>query len=214
MGARIPILAGADRFKLTAADFEFLFLCLFKHATGGPETRILHCRRVRPYLGPGRGNRRSLRSRYRLLNELDGSWFDGIQSRGAPARLRWSAVSAAVITCDGLRIDYDRTRLKIASTLPGTPTRIALGEKESFVTEDNAGIAQLRDSLVLHPGLAGRLERNMPAVITAAAAVVALLAGLTFWGVPALAARVCILTAMSKPLRWLSGEKPFKARRA
>ena len=126
------------------------------------------------------------------MNELKGTYFDGVQSRGAAARLRWSATGVAVITGEGLRIDIDRTKLEIASPLPGTPTRIALGEKESFVTQNNAGIDNFRNTLALTRGLAGRIERHMPAVIAAAALVIALFAGLGIWGVPALASRLAM----------------------
>ena len=126
------------------------------------------------------------------MNEVRGSYFDGMHSRGAPARLHWSAVAAVVLTDEGRRIEIDRATLKVPGPLPGTPTRVAFGEKESFVTEDAAGIEDMRMALDLSPGIAGRLEKRMPTVLAAAALVVALLAGIGIWGVPALAARLAL----------------------
>ena len=126
------------------------------------------------------------------MNEVRGSYFDGIHSRGAPARLHWSAVAAAVLTDDGRRIEIDRAILQVPGPLPGTPTRVAFGDKESFVTEDAAGIENMRMALALSPGIAGRLEKRMPTVLAAAALVVALLAGFGIWGVPALASRLAL----------------------
>ena len=126
------------------------------------------------------------------MNELLGTWFDGGRSKGSPARLRWSAVAVAVVTDEGLHVSVDREKLQVSSPLPGTPTRIEFGGKESFVTEDGDGVERLRETLALTPGLANRVERHMPAVVAAAALVVAMLAGLAFWGVPALAARLAV----------------------
>lgn len=126
------------------------------------------------------------------MNEVRGTWFGGGHSRGSPARLRWSAAGMAVITEDGLQLSVDREKIQVSSPLPGTPTRIAFGGKESFVTEDEYGVERLRESLALTAGVANRIERHMPAVIAAAALVIALLAGLAFWGVPALAARLAL----------------------
>lgn len=126
------------------------------------------------------------------MNELRGNWFDGERSKGSPARLRWSAAAVAVVTDEGLHASVDREKLQVSSPLPGTPTRIAFGGKESFVTEDGDGVERLRETLTLTPGLANRVERHMPAVVAAAALVVAMLAGLAFWGVPALAARLAV----------------------
>lgn len=126
------------------------------------------------------------------MNELRGTWFDGGRSKGSPARLRWSAVAIAVITDDGLQVSVEREKLQVSSPLPGTPTRIEFGGKESFVTEDGDGVERLRETLALTPGLANRVERHMPAVVAAAVLVVAMLAGLAFWGVPALAARLAV----------------------
>lgn len=126
------------------------------------------------------------------MNEVRGTWFGGGHSKGSPARLRWSAAGVAVITEDGLLLSVDREKIQVSSPLPGTPTRIAFGGKESFVTEDGDGVERLRESLALTAGVANRIERHMPAVIAAAALVVALLAGLAFWGVPALAARLAL----------------------
>ena len=126
------------------------------------------------------------------MNELRGTWFDGGHSKGSPARLRWSALAVAVVTDEGLHVSVDREKLQVTSPLPGTPTRIDLGGKASFVTEDGDGVERLRESLALTPGLANRVERHMPMVIAAAALVIALLAGLAFWGVPALAARLAL----------------------
>ncbi len=126
------------------------------------------------------------------MNAVRGKYYDGVRSKGLAASLCWSAVGAAVVTDAGLRIDIDRAKLEVPSPLPGTPTRIALGEKESFVTGDNAAIEELRHALALTPGLAGRIERRMPAVAAAAALAIALLAGLGVWGVPALASRLAL----------------------
>ncbi len=126
------------------------------------------------------------------MNELHGNWFDGVHSRSAPAKLRWSSVGVVVITDEGLQTGADLNMLKISSPLPDTPTRITFGEKESFVTGDETGVERLRESLALNPGLAGRIERHMPVVLAAAALVVAMLAGLAFRGVPALAARLAV----------------------
>lgn len=126
------------------------------------------------------------------MNEVRGTWFGGGHSKGSPARLRWSAAGVAVITEDGLQLSVDREKIQVSSPLPGTPTRIAFSGKESFVTEDGEGVERLRESLALTAGVANRIERHMPSVIAAAALVVALLAGLAFWGVPALAARLAL----------------------
>lgn len=126
------------------------------------------------------------------MNEVRGSYFDGIHSKGAPARLHWSAVTAAVLTDDGRQIEIDRATLKVSGPLPGTPTRVAFGEKGSFVTGDAAGIEDMRMALALSRGIAGRLEKRMPTVLAAAALVVALLAGFGIWGVPTLAARLAL----------------------
>lgn len=126
------------------------------------------------------------------MNEVRGTWFGGGHSKGSPARLRWSAAGVAVITEDGLQLSVDREKLQVSSPLPGTPTRIAFGGKESFVTKDGDGVERLRESLALTAGVANRIERHMPAVIAAATLVIALLAGLAFWGVPALAARLAL----------------------
>ncbi len=126
------------------------------------------------------------------MNEVRGTWFGGGHSKGNPARLRWSAAGVAVVTEDGLQLSVDREKIQVSSPLPGTPTRIVFGGKESFVTEDGEGVERLRESLALTAGVANRIERHMPAVIAAAALVIALLAGLAFWGVPALAARLAL----------------------
>lgn len=126
------------------------------------------------------------------MNEVRGTWFGGGHSRGSPARLRWSAAGVAVITEEGLRVSVDREKVQVSSPLPGTPTRIAFGGKESFATGDADGVERLRESLALTAGVANRIERHMPAVIVAAALVVAMLAGLAFQGVPALAARLAL----------------------
>ena len=126
------------------------------------------------------------------MNEVRGTWFGGGHSKGGPARLRWSASGVAVITEDGLQLSVDREKIQVSGPLPGTPTRIDFGGKENFVTEDEHGVERLRESLALTAGVAHRIERHMPAVIAAAALVVALLAALAFWGVPALAARLAL----------------------
>lgn len=124
------------------------------------------------------------------MSELQGRYFDGSQSRGIPACLRWSAVATVVIAEDGRRINVDQAKLKVSSPLLGTPTRIAFGKKESFVTTDHAEVETLRRELALSPGVASRVERHMPAVLGAAVLVIALLATIGVWGVPALAARM------------------------
>ncbi|MDE0480371.1 MAG: DUF898 family protein [Gammaproteobacteria bacterium] len=104
----------------------------------------------------------------------------------------WSAVAVAVVTDEGLHVSVDREKLQVSSPLPGTPTRMEFGGKESFVTEDGEGVERLRGTLALTPGLANRVERHMPAVVAAAALVISMLAVLAFWGVPALAARLAL----------------------
>ena len=126
------------------------------------------------------------------MSKLHGKYFDGAQSRGKAASLRWSAVSATVEVDGGVRIGINPAKLKVSSPLPGTPTRITFGEKESFVTSDNAGIENLRNAFALEPGLASRVEQHMPTVLAAAVVVIALLAGLGIWGVPALASRLAL----------------------
>ncbi len=126
------------------------------------------------------------------MNEVRGTWFDGDRSKGSSARLRWTASAVTVTTDEGLSSSVNREELQVSSPLPGTPTRITFGGKESFVTGDGAGVERLRETLALNPGLAGRVERHMPVVLTAAALVVAMLAGIAFQGVPALAARLAL----------------------
>ena len=126
------------------------------------------------------------------MNEVRGTWFDGSRSKGNPARLRWSNVAVALITDEGLPVSVDRENLQVSSPLPGAPTRITFGGKGSFVTGDFTGVEKLRETLALNPGLASRVERHMPMVVAAAALVIAMLAGLAFWGVPALAARLAL----------------------
>ncbi|MCY4183655.1 MAG: M48 family metallopeptidase [Gammaproteobacteria bacterium] len=126
------------------------------------------------------------------MNELRGVWFEGGLSRGSPARLRWSAAAIAVITDEGQMVRVDRDKIQALSPLPGTPTRIAFGGRESFVTDDGHGVERLREALALAPGLASRVERHMPAVIAAAALVVAMLAAIALWGVPTLAGRLAL----------------------
>ena len=126
------------------------------------------------------------------MNEVRGSYFDGVQSKGASARLHWSAVAAVIVTDSGRRIEIDRATLKVPGPLPGTPTRMAFGARESFVTADAAGIEEMRLTLALPSGVAGRLEKQMPTVLASAALVIALLASFGIWGVPALASRLAL----------------------
>ncbi|MYK03558.1 MAG: hypothetical protein F4030_01055 [Gammaproteobacteria bacterium] len=79
-----------------------------------------------------------------------------------------------MVTDEGLHVSVDREKLQVSSPLPGTPTRMEFGGKESFVTEDGEGVERLRETLALTPGLANRVERHMPAVVAAAALVISM----------------------------------------
>ncbi len=124
------------------------------------------------------------------MRELRGAYFDGANSRKQPALLRWSASSLTVLPDDGDRVSIDLTQLRLDSPLPGTPTRMSWGEGQSFVSFDVDGLLRLRRDLALDQGWAARLERNLSVVFAAAALCIALLALITIWGVPALAARM------------------------
>ena len=123
------------------------------------------------------------------MKELRGAYFDGANSRKQPALLRWSASSLTVLPADGSRIGIDLTQLRLDSPLPGTPARMSWGEGQSFVCFDDEGMLRMRRDLALDQGWAARLERNLSVVLAAAALCIALLALITIWGVPTLAAR-------------------------
>lgn len=127
------------------------------------------------------------------MKELRGTYFDGAHSRKRPASLRWSASSLTLLPDEGGRVSIDLTQLALDSPLPGTPTRLSWGDGKSFVTLDSEGLLAMRRELALDQGWAARLERNMSVVLAAAILCVALLAAITVWGVPALAARTAFL---------------------
>ncbi len=124
------------------------------------------------------------------MRELRGTYFDGANSRKQPALLRWSASSLTVLPDEGSRVSIDLTQLRLDSPLPGTPTRMSWGEGQSFVSFDVEGLLRMRRELALDQGWAARLERNLSVVLAAAVLCIALLALITIWGVPALAARM------------------------
>ena len=124
------------------------------------------------------------------MRELRGTYFDGANSRKQPALLRWSASSLTVLLDEGERVSIDLTQLRLDSPLPGIPTRMSWGEGQSFVSFDVEGLLRMRRDLALNRGWAARLEGNLSVILAAAALCVALLALITIWGVPTLAARM------------------------
>ena len=128
---------------------------------------------------------------------IPGSYLNGKTSRRHEARLEVSDASSLCISVaetqssgdsevGGETIALEFRDLHIETRLGDTPRELSFGDGQLFVTEENDAI----DALIaqFNGGKTGslihRMESNVPIIILAALAALALLAGMVLYGIP------------------------------